>query len=111
MIGYERYRLEVGEVDGAKVGNIAGAIINEIGIEGDAVGRISIFEDYSTVELPEGMPKDVLRELKRIWVCGRQLHASRINDDSGGRGKFSVKSMRKPKKRPKRAARVKRRKS
>ncbi len=111
VIGYERYRLEVGEVHGAKAGNIAGAVINEIGIEGDAVGRISIFEDYSTVELPEGMPKDVLRELKRIWVCGRQLHASRINDDSGGRGKFSVKSMRKPKKRPKRAARVKRRKS
>ncbi|MCG8342247.1 MAG: DEAD/DEAH box helicase [Chlorobiales bacterium] len=107
-IGYEQYRLEVGERHGAKPGNIAGAIINEIGIEGDAVGRISIFEDYSTVELPEGMPKDVLREFKRVWVCGQQLHASRIDGVSGDRrGEFSIKSIRKSRRKPKRSSRVK----
>ena len=110
VIGYERYRLEVGEQHGAKPGNIAGAIINEIGLEGDAVGRISIFEDYSTVELPEGMPKDVLRELKRVWVCRRQLHASRLERGSNGQGDFSARSMQKPKRKPKRAPRVKRKK-
>ena len=108
VIGYDRYRLEVGEGHGAKPGNIAGAIINEIGIDGDAVGRINIFEDYSTVELPEGMPKDVLRELKRIWVCGQQLHAARLEDVvSGDRAKISIKNMRKSKKKPKRAVRAK----
>ena len=107
VIGFERYRLEVGEKHGVKPGNIAGAIINEIGLEGDAVGRISIFEDYSTVDLPDGMPKDVLREFKRIWVCGQQLHASKLEEESGGRENFSVKSMRKPKKKSKRALRVK----
>ena len=97
----------MGEKHGVKPGNIAGAIINEIGLEGDAVGRISIFEDYSTVDLPDGMPKDVLREFKRIWVCGQQLHASKLEEESGGRENFSVKSMRKPKKKSKRALRVK----
>ncbi len=106
-IGYDRYRLEVGEAHGAKPGNIAGAIINEIGLDPDAVGRISVFEEYSTVELPEGMPKDVMRELKRIWVCGQQLRATRSEDVSGERGRFSEKSTRKSKKKPKRATRIK----
>ncbi|UZJ36992.1 DEAD/DEAH box helicase [Prosthecochloris sp. SCSIO W1103] len=107
VIDYERYRLEVGEKHGVKPGNIAGAIINEIGVESGAVGRISIFEDYSTVELPEGMPKDVLRELGKVWVCGQQLRASRLTKDFGGRKKLSVKDKRKPKKKSKRVSRVK----
>ncbi|WP_294345518.1 DEAD/DEAH box helicase [Prosthecochloris sp.] len=106
-IDYERYRLEVGEKHGVKPGNIAGAIINEIGVDSEAVGRISIFDDYSTVELPEGMPKDVLRELGKAWVCGQQLRASRLSKDFGGRRKLSVKDKRKPKKRTKRISRVK----
>jgi len=74
--GMERYRLEVGETHGVKAGNIVGAIANEIGLETEFIGNIRIMDDYSTVDLPEGMPKAVFRELKQLWVCGRRLNAS-----------------------------------
>ncbi|MBF0586748.1 DEAD/DEAH box helicase [Prosthecochloris sp. N3] len=83
--GYETFRLEVGASHGVKPGNIAGALINETGIPPEAVGRIEIFDDHSMVNLPEGMPKDLFRELKRVWVCGQQLNISRTGEGSASR--------------------------
>jgi len=72
----ERYRLEVGETHGVKAGNIVGAIANGIGLESEFITHVRIMDDYSTVDLPEGMPKSVFGELKQLWVCGRRLNAS-----------------------------------
>ncbi|MBN1929052.1 MAG: DEAD/DEAH box helicase [Chlorobiaceae bacterium] len=82
----ETYRLEVGKVHDVKPGNIAGAIINEIGLDPEAVGRITINDQYSTVELPAGMPNDVFQELKKVRVCGRQLRVSKMDEHQGGYG-------------------------
>jgi ATP-dependent RNA helicase DeaD len=65
-----RYRIEVGRNQGALPKEIVGAIANEGGIEGKLIGQINLFDDYSTVELPE-LPADVLEILKRTRV--RQL--------------------------------------
>ena len=56
-----------------KPGNIVGAIANEAGLDSQYINRIVIHEDYSTVELPQGMPRDIFRTLKKTWVCGTQL--------------------------------------
>jgi ATP-dependent RNA helicase DeaD len=77
----ERYRLEVGSTHGVKAGNILGAILNEVGLDPESVGQISIQDDYSTVELPEGMPDEVFHELRKVRVCGRQLRLSKVNED------------------------------
>ncbi len=77
-IEMELYRIEVGHAHGVKPGNIVGAIANETGIDGDHIARIKIEENYSTVELPAGMPKDLLEELKKIRVAGQQLKISRM---------------------------------
>lgn len=82
----ETYRLEVGRMHDVKPGNIAGAIINEIGLDPEAVGRIQINEQYSTVELPAGMPNDVFQELKKVRVCGRQLRVSKFDGSHGDNG-------------------------
>src|SRR5690606_1775852 len=37
------------------------------------IGRIEIHDDYSTVDLPEGMPREIFRQLKKAWVCGQKL--------------------------------------
>ena len=58
--GMETYRIEVGYEHGVKPGNIVGAIANEAGLDSKHMGRIEIFDDYTLVDLPEGMPKDVL---------------------------------------------------
>jgi ATP-dependent RNA helicase DeaD len=78
--GKERYRLEVGGEHGVKAGNILGAILNEVGLDPDSVGQISINDSYSTVELPQGMPDDVFHELRKVRVCGRQLRLSKMED-------------------------------
>jgi len=78
----ETFRIEVGHNHGVKPGNIVGAIANETGIDGDHIARIRIEDDYSTVELPAGMPKELLEELKKIRVAGQQLNISKM-DGSG----------------------------
>jgi len=87
-IEMELFRIEVGHAHGVKPGNIVGAIANETGISGDHIARIKIEEDYSTVELPAGMPSELLNELKKVRVVGQKLNISKITESgykkSGG---------------------------
>ena len=78
--GMETYRIAVGHVHEVQPGNIVGAIANEAGLDAKDIGRINIFDDFSTVDLPQGMPKDVFLHLKRVWVSGQQLKISREGD-------------------------------
>ena len=78
----ERYRIEVGSQHGVQPANIVGAIANEAGLDAAHIGHIDIREDFSVVELPSGMPRDVLRDLKKAWVCGQKLAITQL--DSAG---------------------------
>jgi len=78
--GMERYRLEVGESHGVKAGNIVGAIANEAGLEGQYISQLQIHADHSTVDLPEGMPKEIFKTLKKTWVSGKRLNISRLGE-------------------------------
>ncbi len=84
--GMERFRLEVGSKDNVKPGNIVGAIANEAGLESQHIGRINIYDSYSIVDLPEGMPKDIFNTLKRTWVSGKQLNISIVGTGLGSKG-------------------------
>ncbi len=86
-IEMEVYRIEVGHAHGVKPGNIVGAIANETGIDGDHIARIRIEDDYSTVELPAGMPKQLFEELKKVRVVGQLLNISKMD---GGSKKFKA---------------------
>jgi ATP-dependent RNA helicase DeaD len=74
--GMVSYRIEVGREHGVQPKNIVGAIANEAGLESQYIGQIKLFDSYSLVDLPEGMPKEVFRHLQTVWVCGRQLRMS-----------------------------------
>jgi len=73
----ETFRIEVGRVHGVEPRNIVGAITNEAGLDSNHIGRIELFDEYSTVQLPSGMPKPVFDHLRRVWVSGQQLKISR----------------------------------
>jgi ATP-dependent RNA helicase DeaD len=75
--GMGTYRIEVGHAHGAKPGNIVGAIANEGGIASRDIGRIEIYDDYSTLDMPADLPQDLLDHLKKIWVAGQQLQITR----------------------------------
>ena len=78
--GMERYRLAVGHDHGVMPGNIVGAIANEADIEGRHIGRISIHDAYSLIDLPTGMPKETFNALKNVWVSGQRLGITRLGD-------------------------------
>ncbi|MGU9956876.1 MAG: DEAD/DEAH box helicase [Arenicellales bacterium WSBS_2016_MAG_OTU3] len=101
--GMERFRIEVGKAHDVKPANIVGAIANEAGVEGQNIRQISIFEDYSLVDLPTGMPKNIFNDVKKIWVCGQRLNIShfskeRKKDDSRNRSELKLKGKPKPRK-------------
>ncbi|MCZ6829468.1 MAG: DEAD/DEAH box helicase [Gammaproteobacteria bacterium] len=92
----ESFRLEVGRQHEVSAGNIVGAIANEIDIDSQYIGHIDIHEDYSTVELPSGMPKELFQHLKKVRVLGRPLDISRLDKAAGRSGKPGKFSRKKP---------------
>ena len=78
----ERYRIEVGRKDGVKPSNIVGAVANEAGIDGEFIGPIKIHDSYSTIDLPEGMPRDIYQTLQHTWVAGKELQLSPAGEES-----------------------------
>ena len=78
--GMERYRIAVGHDHGVMPGNIVGAIANEADIEGRNIGRINIYDDYTLIDLPAGMPKETINTLKNVWVTGQKLNIVRLGD-------------------------------
>ncbi len=77
--GMERYRIDVGFDHKVKPGNIVGAIANEADIDSKYIGRIEIFTDHSLVDLPEGMPKELVNQLKNVRVVGQRMNISALN--------------------------------
>ena len=90
--GMNTYRIEVGRNHKVMPGNIVGAIANEADIDSKYIGRINIYDDYSLVDLPDGMPMETFESLKKVWVSGQQLKISRASKAAGsGKSEFRPK--------------------
>ena len=74
----EVFRIEVGRNDGVQVKNIVGAIANEANINSRNIGGIRLHDDYSTIELPKGMPSEQLQQLQQVYVCNKALRMSKL---------------------------------
>jgi ATP-dependent RNA helicase DeaD len=86
VIPMSAFRIEVGSNHAATPSNIVGAIANEAGLEAKHIGRIEIFDTYSMLELPDGMPPELFKHLGKVWVGGAQLkisQADRMPPESG----------------------------
>ncbi len=93
--GNVRYRIAVGRDQGVMPKDIVGAIANEAGIESRFIGQINLFDEYSTVDLPDSLPADVISVLKRLRIKGKP--ADTRPDDGGDEGFSSPRaSTRKP---------------
>ena len=88
--GKKRYRIAIGWKDGVKPGNIVGAVANEGGIDGKAIGHINIQQSYTTIDLPDDMPREIEQQLYHTRVVGRQMRLTVATDaDSGTQSKGS----------------------
>jgi len=85
--GKQRFRIEVGHVHGVKPGNIVGAIANEANIDSKHIGAIEIYDNFSTVDLPEGMPAETRQTLQGTRVAGQRLSLREWSDKPPAKGK------------------------
>lgn len=81
-IEMETFRVEVGRAHGVRPANIVGAIASEAGLAGKHIGRVDIRGEHSFVDLPGGMPKEILRALQKVIVMGQPLRISRMKRKS-----------------------------
>ncbi|MBQ0719525.1 MAG: DEAD/DEAH box helicase [Gammaproteobacteria bacterium] len=95
-----RYRIDVGNNHGASPGDIVGAMINEAGIESEFIGHIDMQDEHSTVDLPEGMPKEIFQHLKRVRVRQQAMNIEQVSN-IGDQNRDKLVLKRTNKKRPK----------
>ncbi len=77
-IEMETFRVEVGRAHGVRPANIVGAIASEAGLAGKHIGRVDIRGEHSFVDLPGGMPREILKALQKVIVVGQPLRISRM---------------------------------
>lgn len=92
----ERYRLAVGRTHQVRVGDIVGAIANEAGIDSRHIGRITLRDDFTLVDLPAGMPSDMFEHLRAVRVRGHQLELRRWHEESDGGSDRPERSSQRP---------------
>jgi ATP-dependent RNA helicase DeaD len=82
QIPMRRYKLEVGNKNNIKPGNILGAIANEADMDSKYIGSIQIFDNCSTVDLPDDIPKDIFDILKKVIVNGQRLNITELTKNN-----------------------------
>lgn len=74
------YRIEVGRDDGVEVRHIVGAIANEGDISSRYIGNIKLFASHSTIELPKGMPGEILNHFTRTRILNKPMNMRLLGD-------------------------------
>jgi len=94
------YRIQVGSLDGLEVRNVLGAVANETGIPSQFIGQIRIHPDYSTIELPDDLPREIIDHLRTVYVAQKPMNISRTRSRNEEQYQADRKSNkdRKPKK-------------
>jgi hypothetical protein len=75
----ERYRIEVGRIHKITIPVIKKILVDISGVEHRKIGYIDIFEYYTVLSLPMGMPSDILQLLKEAAINNRELDIKRLN--------------------------------
>ncbi|SUU96864.1 DEAD/DEAH box helicase [Avibacterium paragallinarum] len=90
------YRIEVGRLDGVEVRHIVGAVANEGDIDSRYIGHIKLYDNYSTIELPQGMPKELVAHFTKTRVMNKPMQMSLLgeakNEGKGGEKHFVGKT-------------------
>ena len=72
-VDLKRYKIQVGRMDKVKPGQIVAAIANAADLSSDYIGQIEIYDTMTTVDLPDGMPKALLKTLQKTRVAQRPM--------------------------------------
>jgi ATP-dependent RNA helicase DeaD len=67
----------MGRIDGLRPGDLVGAIANETGLSGGAIGAIEIADRFALVEVPADAAEDIIRALRGTTMRGRRVTVRR----------------------------------
>jgi ATP-dependent RNA helicase DeaD len=67
-----RLFIGAGRVAGLRPADVVGAIANEAGVPGSAIGAIEIADDHTLVEVPADAAERVITALRRSKIRGRR---------------------------------------
>ncbi|MBI9016717.1 MAG: DEAD/DEAH box helicase [Phycisphaerae bacterium] len=84
--GMDRFRIEVGYSHSVGPRAIVDVIAQEAGLSPKHVGHIDINDDYTTVDLPSGMPAELLKHLKSVTIDGFALNIARVGQSKDQQG-------------------------
>ncbi len=83
-----RLMLAVGRNHGLRPQDVVGAIANEAGIPGRAIGQIEILPNTTVVEIPRQLGVRVMSALRRTTVRGQAIRPQMLGDDRPSRPRF-----------------------
>jgi ATP-dependent RNA helicase DeaD len=69
--GMVRYFIEAGRRNGVRPGDIVGAIANEAGVPGQAIGAIDIYDNFTFVDVPAQYREQVLDGMRDVAIRNR----------------------------------------
>lgn len=80
--GMVRLFMNIGKKDRVRIGDILGAVAGESGMEGELVGSIDMYENFSFVEVPEEYARAVLESMNHSKIKGRNVNMEPANKRS-----------------------------
>ena len=84
--GMVRLFLGAGSWAGVRPGDIVGAIANEAGVPGKAIGSIDIYDRFTFVEIPSQYRDQVLERMAQATIRGRPVNIRVATPERPGRG-------------------------
>ncbi len=111
--GMVRLFIAAGSWAGVRPGDIVGAIANEAGVPGKAIGSIEIYDRFTFVEIPAQYRDQVLERMANATIRGRPVQIRIATPEGGGRprerGRGPERDRRPPRDRPRGTLRDRRR--
>ena len=83
--GMVRLFIDAGTRAGVRPGDIVGAIANEAGVPGKAIGSIDIYDRFTFVEIPAQFRDQVLERMARATIRGRPVGIRVATPEGGAR--------------------------
>jgi ATP-dependent RNA helicase DeaD len=72
--GMVRFFIEAGRRNGVRPGDIVGAIANEAGVPGQAIGAIDIYDRFTFVDVPGQYREQVLNGMRGVAIRNREAN-------------------------------------
>ena len=66
--GFETFRFEYGKINKIRIPNIISSICSSTNINGRAIGKIQVFNDFSLVDLPKNLGRETINKLKNLKI-------------------------------------------